>query len=180
MAPFMPEAQARAELRTDIAARFPTCYQAFLSVDVHRTGKIEVGEIERILEIYNLPPTHAAGIFKKMDRNGNGVIDYGEFSAEFFGAPSPVALPLQPSPMNIAASTPPPYAQKPGEELADKLQQHYSTARKAFLKLDQDRSGYVSEDELQALEKAYNLPLDNVLTAVDRNSDGKLSYNEVA
>ena len=186
----------QAELRMDLQQHFDSCYKAFLSVDVDRSGRIEVAEIERILTIYNLPVSNAAGVLKRADKDGDGLLNYDEFTREFFGcdplpptaaklmsAPAPVPAPTNPHithQANDPALRPVPVNGNGAKELGFRLRQHHASARKAFLKLDRDRSGFVSEQELRRIERDYNMPMGDVLSSCDRNGDGRLSFNEVA
>lgn len=171
-----------AELRGDLQAHFPTCHAAFLSLDVDRSGRIEGGELSRVLSIFNLPVAAAEPVLARLDRDGDGRLDYNEFCAAYFGARSPAPSPA------VKAAPPAPGRPAPvagdaeatADAIADHLSQHYRSARKAFLKLDADRSGFVSAAELRAIEAEYNLPLTEVISACDVNGDGRLSFNEVA
>ena len=68
------------------------------------------------------------------------------------------------------------------EQLARKLEQRFSSLREAFLKVDEDRSGKISKDEITLLCKLYNLheKSDLVMAAFDVDHNGLLDYQEFA
>mmetsp|Transcript_34520 Transcript_34520/g.88325 ORF Transcript_34520/g.88325 Transcript_34520/m.88325 type:complete len:193 (+) Transcript_34520:205-783(+) len=181
--PLSTAAAVRTELQNDLHAHFASCHAAFLSIDVDRSGRIEADELARVLAVYSLPGEAASPVLARLDRDQDGRLDYNEFCAAYFGSRSPAPSPKQAAPLPGAPARGAPAmgdAEAAADAISDHLSQHYRSARKAFLKLDADRSGYVSAAELRAIEAEYNLPMERVIQACDVNGDSRLSFNEVA
>uniref|UniRef100_A0A7S1SPJ9 EF-hand domain-containing protein n=1 Tax=Tetraselmis chuii TaxID=63592 RepID=A0A7S1SPJ9_9CHLO len=183
----MSTAAVSAELNNDLQQHFKTCHAAFVWVDVNRTGRIEEAELTRLLAVFNLPVEAAHPVLNRLDRNSDGTLDYNEFCAAYFGSqPHSSGVPFTskalaaPAVTLRAESLPSEDAAAVVSDISEHLSAHFRSARKAFLKLDADRSGYVSAAELRALEREYNLPLTDVIAECDINGDGRLSFNEVA
>jgi len=61
------------------------------------------------------------------------------------------------------------------------VQERFSSMQDAFLKIDKNRDGRVSRDELRSLCKKWNLPMgeaERVLNSTDTDADGTLDFNE--
>jgi hypothetical protein len=124
-----------------------------------------------------------------IDRS-NSTTGYADFCAEFFGVARPEAYQAE----HLAHSRPATTTHGSAEEshdtaetelnaLSEHLNARFGTAAKAFLKMDTDRSGKVSIDEIKAMESEYNIPsahVDEMLAQLDKDHDGFLEYNDVA
>jgi hypothetical protein len=75
-----PPPQGLDKIRGEIAERFRYLSRAFLSADVDRSGFLDVGEIRRLCNLYNIPQTDVDGVLRFADVDGNGRISYNEFA----------------------------------------------------------------------------------------------------
>eukprot|EP00039_Didymoeca_costata_P025092 m.12308 g.12308 ORF g.12308 m.12308 type:complete len:190 (+) comp4632_c0_seq1:90-659(+) len=180
--------QTEQALRDHLSQHFTQCYKAFQALDVHNSNHIEVDELRRILAIYNLPVNQAESLFSRIDTKKDGVIDYQEFSDLYFGRKRP-DVPEDVLKKDSLVEAEYEAVRKRESEAAETMEEEkfrdhvtrkFSSARKAFLKLDQDRNGMVSKQEINQILEEFNLPLGHVMDNIDLNHDGKVSYIEVA
>uniref|UniRef100_A0A7S3R7M0 Calcium-dependent protein kinase n=2 Tax=Dunaliella tertiolecta TaxID=3047 RepID=A0A7S3R7M0_DUNTE len=128
--------------------------ELFKSIDADKSGHITFGELQDALKAkgFVLPSQELANLMSGSDLNQDRAIDYEEF---------------------IAATS---HVSKITRE--DKMFQ-------AFQILDTDNSGFIDPHELMAVITKHGgtnaiLDLEEILEQVDKNSDGKIDYEEFA
>eukprot|EP00946_MAST-07B_sp_MAST-7B-sp1_P004236 g4236.t1 len=68
------------QLVGELEERFRNVTKAFLAADVNRSGSLEVSELRRLCQMYNLPAAQIEAAFSMSDIDGNGLISYNEFA----------------------------------------------------------------------------------------------------
>lgn len=124
--------------------------QMFKMIDADNSGHITVEELKKGLEKVGskLKDSEINSLMQAADMDNSGTIDYGEF---------------------IAAMLHLNKVQKEDHMYA------------AFSYFDQDGSGYITQEELQqACEKfgLTNIPMEELMSEVDQDNDGRIDYNE--
>lgn len=72
-----------ADIDTEIAERYTTMQQAFLSVDYDQDGLITVSELRAKCKEWNIPLTEAQRAIDEADTNKDGCLDFDEFAKRF-------------------------------------------------------------------------------------------------
>ena len=134
----------------------------FLDLDTDGDGTIstkEIGEILRSMRIkLKLTETDIIRSLKELDADGSGSVDLKEYFKRM--------------------------RDKTNHDLVYRALLVRSVLRKDFTRFDEDKSGYITKDELIQVIKertgqelsAYQI--DEMLKESDENSDGKISYEE--
>ena len=68
------------QLTAEIEERFRHASKAFLAADVDRSGSLDVSEIRRLCQMYNLPVNRVEAAFTLSDMDRDGKIQYSEFA----------------------------------------------------------------------------------------------------
>ncbi|KAG2332447.1 hypothetical protein Bca4012_017954 [Brassica carinata] len=124
--------------------------EMFKMIDTDNSGHITLEELKKGLDRVgaNLKDSEILGLMQAADIDNSGTIDYGEF---------------------IAAMV---HLNKIEKE------DHLFTA---FSYFDKDGSGYITRDELQQACKQFGLAdvhLDDIISEVDKDNDGRIDYSE--
>ncbi|CAK8694280.1 unnamed protein product [Clavelina lepadiformis] len=134
-----------------------TMHAVFHLFDQDRDGYINPDELKRALEAsgYHLTDNELDEIIKEVDRNGDGKIDFAEFTR-----------------LTNARM-------KPKDEEFDD-DQHYENAFKVF---DKDGNGFIDRDELREVVRSITgdpteEELDKLFEEADLNGDGRIDFKE--
>ena len=134
----------------------------FLSLDCDGDGTISSQEISDVLRSMRvklkLTETDITNALKELDSDGSGTIDLKEYFKRM--------------------------KNKTNHDLIHRALVIRSVLRKDFIRFDEDKSGFISKDELIQVIKertgrelsAYQI--DEMLKESDENSDGKISFEE--
>merc|ERR1740121_737856 len=119
--------------------------KAFLEIDTANEGTISLLEMKEVLEKnFSLPSEQIHHIFKALDSNNDGIINYSEFLAAM---------------------------------MSTRLRMHDNLLCATFRRFDKDGSGTINiEDFKTVLGEDQNIDL--IMSEVDGNADGKISYEE--
>lgn len=60
---------------------FKALREAFRSLDTENLGMLSMAEVKQAFKDANIPPEDVEKIFKSLDTNGDGLINYSEFLA---------------------------------------------------------------------------------------------------
>ena len=74
--------QLNDQLTTELEERFRHVSKAFLAADVDRSGSLDVGELRRLCNMYNLPADRVESAFALSDMDHDGQIQYSEFASK--------------------------------------------------------------------------------------------------
>ncbi|KAK1403668.1 Calcium-dependent protein kinase [Heracleum sosnowskyi] len=126
--------------------------QLFRMIDADNSGTITFEELKHGLKRVgsNLMESEIHDLMNAADIDNSGTIDYGEFLA---------------ATLHI-----------------NKMEREENLVR-AFTFFDKDGSGYITIDELQQACKDFGLDevkLDEIISEIDMDNDGRIDYNEVA
>ncbi|KAM6571454.1 calcium-dependent protein kinase 20 [Cannabis sativa] len=126
--------------------------EMFKMIDADNSGQITLEELKNGLERVgaNLKDSEISGLMQAADINNSGTIDYGEFVAAMLHL--------------------------------NKIQKE-DHLYAAFSYFDKDGSGYITPDELQQVCDKFgleNVQLDDIISEVDQDNDGRIDYNEFA
>lgn len=169
-------------LKEKLEQRCSSMTAAFRMLDKSNTGFISPADFEECCRGFNLRLTRQTlvALIAKYDRNGDGYVSYEEFSAAMTGYPPGYSL-------ANAAPVGAPVARVERAEAALRrvLYAESTSLTDAFLKLDRDRSGSISPDELFRAFTLANINLSAqelamIVAKYDVNRDGKLDLYELA
>jgi len=187
-APTKAEVQmARSMLKDHIAEHYRNMHDAFHYFDQDGSGKIATAEVERVIQMWNLPIPHEVVQQLLLDADKDGEIDYSEFIATLARdtvqnartdghAPMPGAEPIEvgprfrpvkhekwvedPTEMPQLNRAPTKKEVSKGKiAIQDKIAEHYKDMHEAFKYIDLDGSGMVSEPEVERALSMWNVPV---------------------
>ena len=174
--------QIAAFLKTKLEQRSSSLTGAFRKLDKSNTGFLSPADFEECLRTFNIRLTRQAlaAVVAKYDVNGDGYVSYQEFAAVMTGqAPSDALRKAAP------VGGPPSAVERAEETFRRVLFAESKTLTAAFLKLDKDRSGYISSDECAAVFAKANVvltpqELKMIVSRYDTNKDGSVDIRELA
>lgn len=169
-------------LKEKLEQRHRSLAAAFAAVDKSSTGVISPSDFQECLRGFNVRLTRQAlaALVAKYDANGDGYVSYPEFVAVMTGAQPSAALAQAPS---VAA---PPGAVERAEETFRRVVFQESTSlTQAFLRIDRDRSGFCSPDELSRVFANAHVELTpaqlkELVARYDTNGDGRVCIRELS
>ena len=178
----MSAAQIQSFLQAKLEQRCKNLTSAFRRVDKSNTGFLSPADFESCLRDFNIRLTRQqlAALLAKYDANGDGYVSYEEFAAVMTGAPPSAALRQAP-----AVAGPPSAIARAEETFRRVLFAEVTTLTAAFLKLDRDRSGFCTADELALVFDRANVTLSAqelsmLIKQYDTNKDGKVDIRELS
>ena len=140
--------------------KFSDMRRAFKHVDLDNSGTVSRNELERALELWNVPMTQERldALWRSVDTTGDGEIDYGEFVHALArdtvaGAKKPEGKASKKISFEEQA------AQNDMSAAEDQLNSRFSDMHKAFKFVDADNSGTINRSELERALELWNLPL---------------------
>jgi|UniRef100_A0A7S4FQD6 Ca2+-binding EF-hand superfamily protein len=190
------------EIRKHIEQRYSSIQEAFLKVDTDRSNSITGDELATIFKVHNVKvhPRDLERLINAFDANKDGRVDYTEFCRTLESGPYVDNAPARAAPQSPPRPTPPLHApmsldspKQPQTSDARVQQllaffrravdQCYNSLHEAFIRIDTDRSGTISAQELIALLYDHNVHASwsDILALVellDINGDGIIDYNE--
>ena len=169
-------------LRMKLEQRSTSLAGAFRKADKSNTGFISPADFEDLLRDFNIRLTRQAlaALVAKYDANGDGYVSYEEFAAVMTGRAPSAAM------MNAPAIGAPAGAIQRAEETFRRILYAESVSlTAAFLKLDRDRSGKCSADELARVFYNANVALTPqelaaIVKQYDTNGDNQIDIRELA
>mmetsp|Transcript_8957 Transcript_8957/g.23431 ORF Transcript_8957/g.23431 Transcript_8957/m.23431 type:complete len:208 (-) Transcript_8957:377-1000(-) len=178
----MSASQVADMLKAKLEQRCTSLQAAFRKLDKSNTGFISPADFEDCLRDFNMRLTRQAlaALVAKYDANGDGYVSYQEFAAVMSGSSPSIAL------HSAAAVAAPAGVVERAEEAFKRIMYAEATSlTDAFLKLDRDRSGKISAEELAAVFTASNVQLSAqelkmIMNKYDVDGDGQISLNELA
>ena len=216
-APVKPKAKAKAPppAATKVASKvmnevsdvtqmkFATLQKSFRAMDKDKSHALSPEELLKAFAAWNMgtTPTEIEALMAACDENGDGVIDYGEFTrgmaklsekrrpeASIFrnsegGGPGPAMI-LKHD-LGAAAGAPATEAelQTYMSRMKDKIDTKYAMMRSAFRAIDEDKDGRLSVAELTAAVEHFALPfpithLGSLFAKFDKDGSNGIDFKE--
>jgi Ca2+-binding EF-hand superfamily protein len=178
------------ELQRKVASRYHDYREMFRSMDLKKTGHLDVKDFEASTQGIELDLTHKEleSLFSHVDMNRDGRVDFGEFCDVF--NPRKYPLPASLNPSDIAKNS--------VSKFYDRLSEHQhktktacdnsTKLRNAIRVYDPCGSGLISRREFALIvgssDKGLGLGMDEhelnqVMHAVDPTHNGKIRYREL-
>jgi len=188
LAALPPQEREDQELRTiceeigfKAAQKFGTVREAFRYLDADHDGSISKSEMEYFFRAYNYPSSTADRFFNKLDKDGSGFVEYGEFmkfvapyvQPEQFYTPGPSQCPSPECSSGVSTRAPSPIggiSVGSGGNIA-------STGGARQEALSKDLTDVLKFIGRKASEKFYHAR--DVFRYVDSNGDGQISQGEI-
>lgn len=157
--------------------------RAFKFFDRDRSGTIAADEFQEAMKVYamlDFSDELAAKLMKEFDEDGNGEIDYQEFTTLVMGSKKDDLTSL-----NTAASTE--YVSTAAGNdmmmLRQKIRSQWKDLLQAFRAADKDKSGTLDDAELRRVLHRFNVDLGDsqfaeLMQEIDEDRDGQVSYAE--
>jgi Ca2+-binding EF-hand superfamily protein len=202
LAKLSPAEREEHELRTiceqigvKAAQKFGTVREAFRYLDSDHDGKISRSEMRYFFRAYNFDESVADRFYNKLDRDGSGELEYGEFMkfvapyvqpdfAESCSSPecNSETSTRTPSPHSSTSESRKdldPEMQSIFEFIGRKASEKFSNAREALRYVDRNNDGSISKDEMQCFFRAFNLTdmeADKFFDYMDVSGSGEIDY----
>ena len=140
--------------------RFADMRKAFKYVDLDNSGTVDRSELERALQLWNVPmtKTHIDVFWEKCDEDKTGEISYAEF-VNMLARDTAGATVAPKGPKNARMSVENEAMMAKLQETEDTIYSRFSDMRKAFKHVDFDASGTVNRQELERALQMMNLGL---------------------
>jgi len=189
--PKLSETEVVIKLKRKVQENWAALEKAFTTIDRDGSGAIDRGELRQVLErhVMKLPTGDFERLFRKMDLNQNGMVEWHEFLT-FFGE-NQGTLAKQADRGN-KAMTEAELRQRTrfmldndlSSQLVEKTEVTYNDILKAFELLDQDETGMMSPDELRKVMDRFTLPMSDrqfsqFLAGFEHDFDGCVSWRSV-
>jgi Ca2+-binding EF-hand superfamily protein len=183
----MSTAEAKLLIQDAIKSRLGTgqaeLLRAFKFFDRDRSGTIHLKEFQEAMKIYAMlefSDELAEKLMKEFDEDGNGEIDYQEFTTLVMGSTKDDLTSL-----NTVASTEH-VSTAAGNDmmmLRRKVRTQWKDLLQAFRDVDTDKSGTLDESELRRVLSRFNIDLHEsqfkeLMEQIDEDRDGEVSYAE--
>lgn len=190
------------EIRREITQQFglDQMHRAFIKCDLDRSGFLDRKELKKMLLLRNMTATPAAmdALLDCCDTNESGGICFNEFVKAITGVSSAEQSPeeddvsskivedamrrLGTSDIGMAR-----HAKRLLFRVRDEVSRRFGVEqlRKAFQRLDGDRSGFLDREELWLMFQRLNLrvgpaAVEALFHLIDENGDGRIAFNEFA
>jgi Ca2+-binding EF-hand superfamily protein len=183
----MSTADAKLLIQDAIKSRLGTgqaeLLRAFKFFDRDRSGNITLNEFQEAMKVYAMlefSDELAAKLMKEFDEDGNGEIDYEEFTTLVMGSKKDDLTSLNTSSATEHVST---GAGNDMMMLRRKVRTQWKDLIQAFRDVDTDKSGTLDEAELRRVLHRYNIDLGEsqfaeLMSQIDEDRDGAVSYAE--
>merc|ERR1711971_423413 len=79
-----------------LTTKYKTVHDAFRALDLNKDGDVCLSETRRFIRNFGMPPDKADKIFKALDKDGSGSIQYDEFVSIFGAERKPQQKTLRP------------------------------------------------------------------------------------
>lgn len=164
-------------------SRFSDMHKAFQYVDMDRSGTISRSELERALEMWNvpMPKERLDRLWSEIDTDGGGEISYSEFVHAL--ARDAAQEGTAPTKANKKLTVEQQAREDLLQKTEDSLHARFSDMRKAFKWVDLDNSGTVNRAELERALDMWNVDIppdkvDELWRMLDRDGSGEIDYRE--
>lgn len=180
--------------------------QAFRTLDANGDACVDREELLHGLLRWNLTatPHRVDACMAILDRRGTGRVTFRDFCGALSGAegePSLAATPMQKKKATYSLARTPDYElmalprtadkadhqqlQRYAGDMSDRIYIRFKYLRSAFRSFDLDKDGKLSQAELLAAARRFNLPIPHehvvaLFQQCDRNGDGFVDYDEFA
>lgn len=163
--PIRPEraAQVDIKLRQKVVGNWPALHKAFHTIDLDNSGSINKQELRKCLDRYcvALPNREFEDLFRRIDGNGNGRLEWKEFMEYFATDGAEFSTPISDTANDAERRMKTRYMSADSLEVKvrELMSKHSTEVCNTLLLLDQDHAGTLHRSELRKLMDRFSLPM---------------------